>query len=80
MPSVFSVIQCLYVPNDVTKSILDDLGQKLKHNPAQFELNRKFSRAHNPNDESMTSGPGIYENYKHQVNTYGSALTYADVC
>jgi hypothetical protein len=43
---------------------------------SQFELNRKFARAHNPDDESMATGPGIYDNYKRQVNAYGEIVRY----
>jgi hypothetical protein len=47
-----------------------DLGQKWKLTLAQFDLNHKFARTHNPDDDSMTSGPGIYDNYKRQLNVY----------
>ena len=56
--------------------MLDDYGQKWKHTPAQFELNRKFARAHNPTDDSMAAGPVIYDNYKRQVNAYGETSVY----
>jgi hypothetical protein len=61
MTSVVSVLQCIYVVSDEAKSILDDLGQKRKLTLAQFDLDCKFARTHNPDDDSMTSGPGIYE-------------------
>jgi hypothetical protein len=51
--------------------MIDDYGQKWKHTPAQFELNRKFARVHNPTDDSMETDPYIYDNYKRQVNGYG---------
>ena len=51
--------------------MIDDYDQKWKHTPAQFEINRKFARAHNPTDDSMTVVPDIYDNYKRQVNAYG---------
>ena len=38
---------------------------------AQFEINRKFARVHNPDDDRMEAGPDIYDNYKRQVNAYG---------
>jgi hypothetical protein len=40
----------------------------------------KFSRTYNPDDESMTSGPGIYDNYKFQVNTHGETSVYKRDC
>ena len=54
--------------------MLDDYGQKWKHTPAQFEINRKFARTHNPPDDIMTVGPDIYDNYKCQVNSYGETI------
>ena len=62
--------------------MLDDYGQKWKHNPTQFELNHKFARAlrHNLTDDSMTTGPGIYDNYKRQVNSYGETSVYKRDC
>ncbi len=57
--SKFTALQYITNANDSSKSALDDSGQKWKHTTAQFELNRKFVRAHNPDDESMTAGPGI---------------------
>jgi hypothetical protein len=71
MTSVFTVLQYIATANDSSKSTLDDFGQKWKHNVVQFELNRRFACAHNPDDESMDEGPGIYDNYKSQVNAYG---------
>ena len=56
--------------------MLDDYCQKWKHTPAQFELNRKFARAHNPMDDSMAAGSGIYDNYKRQVNAYDETIVY----
>jgi hypothetical protein len=41
----------------------------------QFELNRRFTREHNPDDESIVAGPGIYDNYKRQVNDYGEQVS-----
>ncbi len=32
---------------------------------------RKFARSHNPDDDSVSAGPGIYDNCKRQVNAYG---------
>ena len=60
--------------------MLDDYDQMWKHTPEQFELNRKFARAHNPTDDSMEGGPGIYDNYNHQVNAYGETSVYKSDC
>ena len=53
---------CLYIANDQSKSMLDDYGQKWKHTPEEFEINRKFAHVHNPTDESMTEGPVLFDN------------------
>ncbi len=58
-------------PSNVSFSV----GQKWKHNAVQFELNRRFAREHNPDDESIVAGPGIYDNYKRQVNDYGEQVS-----
>ncbi len=71
MASVFTALQYIDTVNDSSKSALDDFGQKWKHNAVQFELNRRFAHTHNPDDESMTASPGIYDKYKIQVNAYG---------
>jgi hypothetical protein len=76
MATVFTDLQYIASANDSSKSALDDFGQKWKHTPSQFELNRKFARTHNPDDESMDAGPGIYDNYKRQVNAYGETSVY----
>ena len=80
MASVFTALQYLTSANDSSKSALDDFGQKWKHTPAQFEINRIFARSHNPDDESMVAGPGIYDNYKRQVNVYGETRVYKRDC
>lgn len=80
MASVFTALQYIATANDSSKSALDDFGQKWKHNAVQFELNRRFARAHNPDDESMAAGPGIYDNYKRQVNAYGETSVYKRDC
>jgi hypothetical protein len=80
MATVFTALQYIASANDSSKSALDDFGQKWKHTAAQFELNRKFARAHNPDDESMAAGPGIYDNYKRQVNAYGETSVYKRDC
>jgi hypothetical protein len=69
-------LQCIDIANDQCKFMLDDYVQKWKHTPAQFELNRKFARAHNPTDDNMEVGPVIYDNYKSQVNGYGETNIY----
>ena len=66
MASVFTAFQYFATANDSSKSALDDFGQKWKHNTVQFDLNRRFAHVHNPDDESMSAGPGIYDNYKRQ--------------
>ena len=60
--------------------MLDDYGQKWKDTPAQFELNHKFARAHNPTDDIMTVGPDIYDNYKHLTNPCGETIVYKRDC
>ena len=60
--------------------MIDDYGQKWKHTPVQFELNRKFSHTHNPTDDIMTAGPDIYDNYKRQVHAYGETRVYKRDC
>ena len=74
MTTVLDALQCIDIANDQCKCMLDDYGQKWKHTMAQFELNRKFAREHNPTDDSMETDPGIYDNYKRQVNAYGHLL------
>jgi hypothetical protein len=71
MTTVLDALQCIDIVNDQCKYMLDDYGQKWKHTPAQFELNRKITRAHNPTDDDMTTVPVICDNYKCQVNAYG---------
>jgi hypothetical protein len=80
MASVFTALQYITTANDSSKSTLDDFGQKWKHNAVQFELNRRFARAHNPDDKSMVAGPDIYDNYKRQVNSYGETSVYKRDC
>jgi len=80
MATVFTALQHIATANDSAKSSLDDFGQKWKNSPAQFELNRKFARSHNPDDDSMAAGPGIYDNYKRQVNAYGETSVYKRDC
>jgi hypothetical protein len=76
MVSVFTALQYITSANDSSKSVLDDFGQKWKHTVVQFEINRKFARSHNPDDESMEAGPGIYDNYEGQVNVYGETSVH----
>ena len=80
MSSVFTTLQYIATANDSSKSARDDFGQKWKNNAVQFELNRRFACTHSPDDESMTAGPGIYDNYKRQVNAYGETSVYKRDC
>ena len=48
MTTVLGDLQCIYIDNYQSKCMLDDYGQKWKYIPAQFEINRKFARSHNP--------------------------------
>ena len=80
MATVQQVLQYLYVANDQTKCMLDDFGQKWSHPAVQFEINRKFARAHNPADNSMAADPGIYDPYRCQVNAYGQLSLYKCEC
>jgi hypothetical protein len=80
MASVFMALQYISKTNDSSKSALDDFGQKWKHNTVQVDLNRRFAHAHNPDDGSIVPGPGIYDNYKRQVNAYGETSVYKRVC
>jgi hypothetical protein len=51
--------------------MLDDYGQKWFHTLEQFETNLLFTRARNPEVESIVEGPGIFNVFKCLVNTYG---------
>jgi hypothetical protein len=63
-----------------TKNMLNDFGQKWFHTIEQFETNRLFARARNPELESITTGPGIFNVLKRQVNAYGQLATYESAC
>jgi hypothetical protein len=39
-----------------------------------------LTHLYNPTDDSMTVGPGIYDNYKGQVNDYGETIVYKRDC
>ena len=80
MATVHEVLQCIYVANDQDKCVLDDFGHKWRHTAQQFEINRKFARVHNPTDDSMAAGPGIYDTYRCQVNAYGEIRVYKRDC
>jgi hypothetical protein len=43
-------------------------GQQWFHSLEQFETNRLFARARNPELESIAAGPGIFNVFKRQVN------------
>ena len=60
--------------------MLDDMGQKWKHTTDQFETKRLFARARNPDDDSLTVGPGIFNLFKRQVNAYGELAAYKHDC
>ena len=60
--------------------MLDDMGQKWKHTPDQFETNRLFARVRNPDDDSLGAGPGIFNLFKRQVNAYGELAAYKHDC
>ena len=63
MATVQEVLQYVYVDNDQPKCMLDDFGQKWSHTAQQFEINRKFARAHNPTDESMATRIGCFNSF-----------------
>ena len=55
-------------------------GQKWFHSIEQLETNRLFARARNPELESIAAGPGIFNVFKRQVNTYGQLAAYKSAC
>jgi hypothetical protein len=60
--------------------MLDDYGQKWFHTIEQFETNRLFAHSSNPELESISSGPGIFNTFKSQVNAYGQIASYKSAC
>jgi hypothetical protein len=68
---VDTVLKYLDVSVVHTKNMLDDYGQKWFHTLEQFETNLLFTRVRNPEVESIAEGPGIFNVFKCQVNTYG---------
>ena len=46
----------------------------------KFETNRLFPRSHDPDDDSIAAGPGIFNVFKRQVNAYGELATYKCDC
>jgi hypothetical protein len=62
------------------KNMLDDYGQKWFHTLEQFETNRLFARARNPELESIAAGPGIFNVFKRQINAYGQLAAYKSAC
>jgi hypothetical protein len=77
MASVFTALQYIATANDSSKSVLDDFGQKWKHTPAQFDLNRKFARARaQPRRRKHGCRSRYYDSYKRQVNAYGLTSVY----
>ncbi len=74
--SVGTALQYLDICVVHTKNMLDDYGQKWFHTLNQFETNLLFTRVRNPELESITAGPGIFNSFKRQVNVYGKLATY----
>ena len=65
------------------KNMLDDYVQKWRHTPEQFETNRLFARAWNPDDDSMVAGSDIFNVFKRQVNfvsAFGELVDYKRDC
>jgi len=78
--SVGTALQFLDVAVVHNKNMLDDYGQKWFHTLEQFETNRLFARARNPELESIAAGPGIFNVFKRQVNAYGQLAAYKSAC
>jgi hypothetical protein len=78
--SVGTALQYLDVAVVHNKNMLDDYGQKWFHMVDQFETNRLFVRARNPELESIAAGPGIFNVFKRQVNVYGQLASYKSPC
>jgi hypothetical protein len=57
-----------------------DYEQKWFHTTEQFEINRLFARARNPELEAIAAGPGIFNVFKRQVNAYGQLVAYKSAC
>jgi hypothetical protein len=66
MASVFTALQYITSVNDSSQISPGRFRTEVESDDTatQFELNRKFAHTHNPDDESMAAGPGIYDNYK----------------
>ena len=62
--SVGTALQYLDVAVVHNKNMLDDYGQKWFHTLEQFETNRLFARARNPELDSIAAGPGIFNPFK----------------
>jgi hypothetical protein len=78
--AVVAVMQCLDAADAATKNMLDDYGQKWFHTPEQFEINRLFGRGRDPELEVIAAGPGIFNVFKRQVNSYGQLAAYKSAC
>jgi hypothetical protein len=78
--SVGTVLQYLDVAVVHNKNMLDDYGQKWFHKFEQFETNRLFARARNPELESIAADPGIFNVFNRQVNAYGQLAAYKSAC
>ena len=78
--SVGTVLQYLDVSVVHTKNMLDDYGQKCFHTFEQFETNHLFVRDRNPELESITAGPDIFNSFNRQVNTNGKLAVCKSAC
>ncbi len=78
--SVVTALQFLDVAVVHNKNMFDDYGQKWFHTLEQFETNRLFARARNPELESIAAGPDIFNVFKRQVNAYGQFAAYKSAC
>jgi hypothetical protein len=76
--SVGTALQYLDVAVVHNKNMLDDYGQKWFHTLEQFETNRLFARARNPELKSIDVGPGLV--FKRQVNSYGQLAAHKSTC
>jgi len=76
--SVDTTLQYLDVAVVHNKNMIDDYGQKWFHTLEQFETNRLFARARNPELKSIAVGPGLV--FKRQVNSYGQLAAYKSAC
>jgi hypothetical protein len=78
--AVGTALQYLDVAVVHNKNMLDDYGQKWFHSLEQFETNRLFARARNPELESIAADPVIFNLFKRQVNADGQLTAYKNTC